>query len=330
MATSEIVALLRRALGVCMRSIWSGLLSAVLLCGAAVPSANAAWPDKPITITVGFGAGGTTDVAARVVGEVLNRQLGQQVIIENKPGAGGAVAATALMKAAPDGYNLVANTSTTMTFDPHATSLAYGVDDFTCVAAIGEFPEAYIALPDKGWKTLNDALAAGKQGGLNYASTTSIDRVVSALIAKKSGTQLAAVPTRGGAEAVTQVMGGHVDLAYSSGAYFPQAIAGQVKVIAVLGDKRLTGIPDAPTLTELGFDISSVNLIVFMAPKGLSADVRDAINRAFADAAKDPKVVELMDQRNLGDIVLIGDKLTETMQAHSARFRQMIERSKAQ
>ena len=313
-----------------MRAIWSGLLSAMLVCGSAVTPATAAWPDKSITITVGFGAGGTTDVAARVVGEVLNRQIGQQVIIENKPGAGGAVASTALMKAAPDGYSLVANTSTTMTFDPHATPLAFGVDDFTYIAAIGELPEAYIALPDKGWRTLNDALAAGKQGGLNYASTTSIDRVVSALIAKKSGTQLAAVPTRGGAEAVTQVMGGHVDLAYSSGAYFPQALAGQVKVLAVLGDKRLIGIPDAPTLQELGYDIASVNLILFMAPKGLPADVRDALLKAFEAAAKDPKVVELMDKRNLGDIVLFGDKLTETMRAHSARFKQMIDRSKAQ
>ena len=220
------------------------------------------------------------------------------------------------------------SSSTTLTFDPHATQLAFGVDDFTYIAAIGEFPEAYIALPDKGWKTLADALAAGKGGGLNYASTTSIDRVVSAIIAKKSGTQLAAVPTRGGAEAVTQVMGGHVDLAYSSGAYFPQAMAGQVKVLAVLSDKRLKGLPDAPTLLELGYDIASVNL--FMAPKDLPADVRDKVLNAFATAAKDEKVVDLMDKRNLGDVVLVGDKLTETMRAHSTRFKQMIDRSKAQ
>jgi tripartite-type tricarboxylate transporter receptor subunit TctC len=313
-----------------MRAVSSCLLWAALVCGLAAPPASAAWPEKSITITVGFGAGGTTDVAARVVGEVLSRQLGQQVIIENKAGAGGAVAATALMKAAPDGYNLVGTTSTTMTFDPHATQLAFGVDDFTYIAAIGEFPEAYIALPDKGWKTLADALDAGKQGGLNYASTTSIDRVVSALIAKKSGTQLAAVPTRGGAEAVTQVMGGHVDLAYSSGAYFPQAMAGQVKVLAVLGDKRLASLPDAPTLIELGYDLASISLILFMAPKGLPAELREKLWRAFADAAKDEKIVDLMSKRNLGDVVLVGEKLAEAMHAHSARFKQMIDRSKAQ
>jgi tripartite-type tricarboxylate transporter receptor subunit TctC len=308
-----------------------GAVLAVSMCALApAPRAQAAWPEKPITITVGFGAGGTTDVAARAVGEVLSKHLGQPVVIENKAGAGGAVAATALMKAAPDGYSLVANTSTTMTFDPHATTLAYGVDDFAYLAAVGEFPEAYIALPDKGWKTLKDALAAGKEKGLNYASTTSIDRVVSALIAKKTGTALSAVPTRGGAEAVTQVMGGHVDLAYSSGAYIPQAKAGQVKVLAVLSDKRLPALPDAPTLLELGYDLASVNLIVFMAPKGLPQDIRAKLSDAFAAAAKDEKIVDLMEKRSLGKTVLVGDALTEAMRAHSSRFKIMIERSKAQ
>jgi tripartite-type tricarboxylate transporter receptor subunit TctC len=313
-----------------MRVIWSFLLGLALALGVAPARVDAAWPEKPITVTVGFGAGGTTDVAARAVGEVVSKHLGQPVVIENKPGAGGALASTALMRAAPDGYSLVANTSTTMTFDPHAAQLAYTVDDFSYLAAIGEFPEAYIALPDKNWKTLADALAAGKDKGLNYASTTSIDRVVSALIAKKSGTALSAVPTRGGAEAVTQVMGGHVDLAYSSGAYFPQAKAGQVKVLAVLGDKRVSGLPDAPTLLELGYDVASVSLILFVAPKDLPADVRQKLWDAFAAAAKDEKIVELMDKRNLGDVVLVGEPLAKTMQAHSSRFKQMIDRSKAQ
>lgn len=313
-----------------MRAVWSCLLGAALAVGGASTSVDAAWPEKPITITVGFGAGGTTDVAARAVGEVLSKHIGQPVVIENKPGAGGALAATALMKAPTDGYSLVANTSTTMTFDPHATQLTYGVDDFTYLAAIGEFPEAYIALPDKGWKTLADALAAGKGKGLNYASTTSVDRVVSALIAKKSGTPLAAVPTKGGAEAVTQVMGGHVDLAYSSGAYIPQAKAGQVKVLAVLGDKRHPSLPEAPTLLELGFDLASVNLVAFMAPKGLPADIRGKLTAAFAAVAKDEKIVDLMDKRSLGTTVLIGDDLTNAMRAHSQRFKDMIDRSKTQ
>ena len=154
--------------------------------------------------------------------------------------------------------------------------------------------------------------------------------MVSALIAKKSGTQLSAVPTRGGAEAVTQVMGGHVDLAYSSGAYFPQAMAGQVKVLAVLSDKRLAGLPDAPTLLELGYDSPASTSSSSWRRRVCPPTSATSSTAPFAAAAKDEKIVDLMDKRNLGDIVLVGDKLTETMRAHSVRFKQMIERSKAQ
>ena len=310
-------------------STWWRFQSAVLVMLALASPALAAFPDKPINIAVGFGAGGTTDVMARAVADILSKQLGQPVPVENKPGAGGAVAVTALTKLAPDGYNLVATTSTTITFDPHATKLAFGVDDLTYIAAIGEFPEAYISHPDRGWKSLVEALAEGKGKGFNYASTTSIDRVVTQIIAKKAGTPLAAVPTRGGAEAVTQVMGKHVDLAYSSGAYVPQAKAGNVKVLAVLGEKRSDAFRDAPTLIELGYDVVSINLILFVAPKGTAPEARDKLRAAFAAAAKDKVITDLMMKRDIGPVVLIGDELEKTMKAHSARFKSMIERSKA-
>lgn len=312
-----------------MRTWWRFQIAALVILGLVCP-VQAAWPDKAVNVAVGFGAGGTTDVMARAVGDVVAKLLGQPVVVDNKPGAGGAVAVTALTKLAPDGYNLVATTSTTITFDPHATKLAFSVDDFTYIAAIGEFPEAYISHPDRGWKTLAEALAEGKGKGMNYASTTSIDRVVTQIIAKKSGTPLAAVPTRSGAEAVTQVMGKHVDLAYSSGAYVPQAKAGQVKVLAVLGEKRSDAFRDAPTLIELGYDVVSINLILFVAPKGTSPEARDKLRAAFAAAAKEKAITDLMEKRDIGPVVLIGEELEKVMKAHSVRFKEMVERSKAQ
>jgi tripartite-type tricarboxylate transporter receptor subunit TctC len=282
-------------------------------CSFAISAAHAAWPEKPITITVGFGAGGTTDVAARAVGELVSKKLGQPVVIENKPGAGGAVAATALTKQAADGYNLVALTSTTIALDPQMTPLGYGLDDFTYIAAIGDFPEGFIALPKHGWKTLSDAFAANKANGkLTYASTTSLDRMM----------------TKGGAEAVTQVLGGHVDLAYSSGAYYPQAKAGNLSVLAVLSDKRVGGLPDVPTLKELGYGVSSVNLILYVAPKNLPADIKAKLTAAFEEAGKDPSTVALMEKRSLNNIVLTGDELAKTMKAHAESYKQLIEASK--
>jgi tripartite-type tricarboxylate transporter receptor subunit TctC len=294
-----------------------------------VPAAHAAWPEKPITITVGFGAGGTTDVVARAVAPILAARLGQPVVVENRPGAGGVVAATSLSKMPPDGYHLVATSSTTITLDPQLSPLGFTPQDFTFIAAIGEFPEAFIALPSRGWKTLDEALQSAKSSGkMNYASNTALDRMIAALVSKKSGVTLVPVPTKGGAEVVTQVLGGHVDLGYSSGAYYPQAKAGQLAVLAVLGDRRVGGLPTVPTLKELGFSVSSVNLILFVAPKGLPADVRSKLDQAFAAAGADPMMVELMEKRSLNNFVETGDVLAKTMAGHVQGYRQLIETSK--
>jgi len=305
----------------------SAALAALFMATVTVPAA-AEWPEKPITVTVGFGAGGTTDVVARAVAEIVAKKLGQPVVIENKPGAGGAVAATSLAKMPADGYNLVATTSTTLTLDPQVTDLGYKLDDFTYVASVGEFPEAFIALPKHGWKTLKDAVASKGNGRMTYASNTALDRMIATVIAKKSGTPLVPVPTRGGAEVVTQVLGGHVDIGYSSGAYYPQAKAGAVAVMAVLGEKRVSGLPDVPTLNELGYDVSSVNLITFIAPKGLPDDVKSKLNEAFAEAAADKTIVDLMENRSLSNIVLTGDELSKTMRAHADGYKQLIEKAR--
>lgn len=304
-------------------------LVAVGLTALPATEAQAAYPEKPVTITVGFGAGGTTDVVARVVGEVVSKHLGQPVVIENRGGAGGAVAATMLTKLPADGYNLVATTSTTITLDPQIGKLAFGLDDFTYVAAIGEFPEAYIALPEKGWKTLKDATAAAKKAGsFNVASSTSLDRMVTAYIAKQENTRLAVVPTKSGAEVVTQVMGGHVDLGYSSGAYYPQAKAGKLAVLGVLGEKRIAGMPDVPTLKEIGYDVSSVNLILFVAPKGLPADVAAKLDAAFAAAGKDPAILELLEKRSVNAFIQTGAPLADTIKAHAKGYARLIEATK--
>lgn len=311
--------------------IRSAVWGAALLAVSAVVAgpAWAEWPEKPITISVGFAAGGTTDIAARAVAEVVAKKLGQPVVIENKAGAGGAIAATALTKMPADGYNLVATTSTTITLDPQLMKLGYAPADFTYVAAVGEFPEAFIALPKHGWKTLNDAMAAAKTTGrMNYASNTALDRMISTAVGKKAGVALVPVPTRSGAEVVTQVMGGHVDIGYSSGAYYPQAKAGEIAVMAVLGDKRVAGLPDVPTLKELGYGISSVNLILFVAPKGLPPEVAKKLDEAFAAAGADPSIVSLMEKRSLNNFVETGAALAKTIQDHIDGYAKLIESSK--
>jgi tripartite-type tricarboxylate transporter receptor subunit TctC len=304
------------------------LLGIALL--ALTSTAEAAWPEKPITITVGFGAGGTTDVVARAVADLVSKKLGQPVIIENKPGAGGAVAVTTLKSMPADGYNLVATTSTTVTLDPQMTPLGFGLADFTYIAATGEFPEAFIAKPESGWKTLADAFTAIKAAGgkSNYSSSTSLDRMVTTVLGKKLGLSLVPVPTRSGAEVVTQVLGGHTQLGYSSGAYYPQAKEGKIAVLAVLGEQRLKAMPNTPTLKELGYGLSSVNLVLFIAPKNLPADVAKALIDAFAAANADPAIAALIENRSLNAFTQTGAALEKSIVNQSEAFKQLLDAAK--
>ncbi|MGE4252358.1 MAG: Bug family tripartite tricarboxylate transporter substrate binding protein [Parvibaculaceae bacterium] len=299
---------------------------ALAVAGLSPAAAQTEWPAKPITITIAYAPGGTIDVVARLVGEILSQKVGQPVVIESRPGGGGAVATTALMKEDPDGYNLVATTSTTVTLDPQVNKLAFGIADFSYVATVGEFPEAIIGPPKSGWASLKEALAAGKEkGNIKYGSSTPLDKLVALFIAKQSGVKIDAVPFSGGAEVVKNVMGGHVEIGYSSGAYFPHAKAGDLGVLAVLGDKRLESFPDTPTLRELGYDLSSVNHILFLAPKGVPDEVMAKMTAAFKEAGTDPKILDLMAKRSLNPVVLTGadasDAMSRQAEAYGALLR---------
>ncbi len=305
-------------------------LSALTAVAANPVPAMAEYPQKPVTIIVGFGAGGGVDAVSRAAANALSEKLGQPVTIRNQPGAGGGLATTALKAMPADGYNIVATTSTTLTFDPHTQDVAFNVDDFDYIAAFGVFPEALIALPSRGWKTFADTVAEAKSKGepMSYASTTSVDRVVVGMIAKQEDVTLNPTPTKGGAEAVTQTLGGHVDFAYSSGAYHAQAEAGNLQVLAVLGDQRIDGFPEAPTLQDLGYDMSSMNMVLFLIPKGAPEEVKSRLTDAFAAAAKDEQLLSLLKQRNMSSLVPVGEVISTLIHKQSDQFKAAVEASK--
>ena len=289
--------------------------------------AFAEFPEKEVTITVGFGPGGGVDSIARAASDALAKSLGQAVVVENQPGAGGGLALTALKAKAADGYHLAAAISTTVSFDPHSSNVSYGIDDFTYIGAFGVFPEALVALPSRGWKTFSDVVAEAKKApnGLTYASTTSLDRVVMKSISAKEGVMLKPVPTKGGAEAVAEVLGGHVDFAYSSGTYYAQAKAGELMVLAGLGTDPVPGFESAPTLKSLGYDIASVNMVIFVAPAGIPDEAKTKLVAAFNEAAKSKAVLDILAKRNMGSYILTGDAFDEQIRALSAQFKAAME-----
>lgn len=246
--------------------------------------------------------------------------------MKNKPGAGGALAATALKAMPADGYSLAAVLSTTVSFDPHASNIAYGVDDFEYIAAFGIFPEAIVALPEKNWNSFADVIEAARSSetGLTYASTTSLDKVIMKSIAARESIILKPVPTKGAAEAVAQTLGGHVDFAYSSGTYYAQAQAGKLSVLAGLGTDPVPGFEDAPTLESLGYGPTSVNMVVYMVPAGIPEDAKAKLVEAFQAAAQSKAVLDLLATLNMGSVTLTGDDIDKQIHAQSNAFEKAV------
>jgi tripartite-type tricarboxylate transporter receptor subunit TctC len=311
--------------GEVMKQIKIGIVGVAI--GAAILmsslTAQAEFPTDPVKIIVAYGAGGGVDTISRAASDALRKSLGQPIVVQNRPGAGGGLAVAALKSEKADGYTMVATTSTSLTFDTHAKKLSYSVNDFEYIAAFGIFPEALVALPSRNWNTFADTVAEAKNKGktLNYASATAIDRVIIAAIAKEEGVTIKPVPVKGGAEAVAQTLGGHVDFAYSSGTYYAQAVAGKLHVLAGFGQERIVGFPDAPTLNQLGYNVSSVNMILYLAPKGIPADAKVKLVAAFNAAGKSEAVLSVLKKRNMGSVVLIGDDITKAIHEQSDKFK---------
>jgi tripartite-type tricarboxylate transporter receptor subunit TctC len=284
--------------------------------------ATADFPDRPVQLLAGFQAGGNVDAVARILAKSAGSLLGQPMVVENKPGAGGGVAATTLKSAKPDGHTLCINMSTAYTYNPGEST--YTLDEFIFIAVAGKSQEAFIANSEAPWKDWPGMIAEARKRSMTYASIMPLDKVFTRAIAKKEGVQFSAIPTKGGAEIITSVLGKHADFGFSGGIHYAYAQAGQVRVIAGLGAERLADFPEVPTLKELGYDIVFENYVVISAPKGVSASVVQKLSAAFAQAIQDPEYVDLM-KNNIHWVPLYLDsaQTTAAMQKMSADYKKM-------
>jgi len=260
-------------------------------------SAWAAYPDKPINLIVGFKAGGITDSVARILAKSMQEQLGQPVLVVNKPGGGGFLAASYVRKSAPDGYNIAMTVSVAYTFMPHFMAkqkkVAFSWDDFDYLATVGEFQAAYVGPPSiKTWKELMDL---GKQKkGLSVASMTPIDAMVTRYIAKKEGIPIKIVPFKGGAETLTAVMGEHTDFGFSGGLHIKYTKAGKLNTLAAFSGNGLAAEPQVPTLTKLGYDVDSGSAVTVSLPKGTPDNIIMKLETCVAKAVQTEEYKGLM------------------------------------
>jgi tripartite-type tricarboxylate transporter receptor subunit TctC len=232
-------------------------LAALSFAGAAAAQAN--WPTKPIHLVVPFTPGGSTDILARTIGQELTKAWGQPVLIDNVPGAGGSIGADRVAKAPADGYTLLMGHIGTLAVTPSMyPSLPYDpIKSFDPVAWVARVPNVLAVNPKVNAKTLAEliALARSKPGRLNYGSggNGSAAHIAMEYLKLKSGTFMVHVPYRGTAPAVTDVIGGQIDLIFTGApAVMPFVKSGQLRAIAVSSPQRLPSLPDLPTVAESG------------------------------------------------------------------------------
>ena len=271
----------------------------VLLAALASPPARAQqWPTKPLRIIVPFPAGQSTDILARVTAEQLGKALGQQVIVENRPGAAGSIGADVAAKAAPDGYTLLMVTISTHGIAPALyPKLPYDpLKDFAPIINVGLTPQVLMASLKSGITSVQDLVAKAKTGDLNYGSSGngSASHLAVEQLRNNAGIKLTHVPFKGNADAYLALQSGDIQIMSDAipGAVGPVR-SGKVKAIGIADTKRSPYLPDLPTIIEQGVpDVVAVGWIGLSAPANVPEPILDRLNTEVQRILKQPEVVE--------------------------------------
>jgi tripartite-type tricarboxylate transporter receptor subunit TctC len=276
------------------------VLALAATAGLALPAAAQTFPSKPVKLVVPFSAGSGTDIAARAVAEVLAKGLGQPVVVENRPGAGGTIAAAAVAKGEADGHTVLVPSSGHAVNPSIYPNLSYDtLKDLTGVTPIVAMPNVLVVNPQRGWKTVADMVAAAKAkpGALNYASAGigSATHFNAEKFRLQAGVQAVHVPFKGTPEAITDVIGGRSDWFFSPlSSALPLIREGKLQALAVSTPRRSALLPDVPTTVEAGVAGSDYTFwVAFVVP---SATPAAAVTRLQAETAKALATPELVDR----------------------------------
>jgi tripartite-type tricarboxylate transporter receptor subunit TctC len=284
--------------------LFRALAAGCVLATAVV--AHAAYPDKPIKLIVTFAPGGASDIVARTIAEPLSQKLGQPVIVDNRPGAGGSVGGLATVQASPDGYTLMMANSTPLSIGPFVLDKQpYDpVKQFTHVFYAGSAPVLFMANPKAGINTLADlAKQAATKDGIPFGSggPASIGHISGEFFKSLANGNMQHVAYKGGAPMTTDLLGGQIPVGIDViTAFVPLVKSGQVKGLAVTSAKRSPLLPDVPTTDEAGYPKLRIdNYFGVSGPAGLPKDVADKLYAALAEVMTMPNVLKKLEENGI-------------------------------
>ena len=297
-----------------------------------------AWPSRPIRMLVPFVAGGSSDIVGRSVAIRMQESLGQTVIVDNRPGANGAIAGQILSKANPDGYTLMIGSIGVFAINVALfKDLAYDpLRDFDLLTVAVRNPNVLITSQKVAASNVKDliGLLQKSPGKLTFVSsgTGSSDHLSAEMFWQRTKTTGIHVPYKGGAAAMADMVGGQVDASFQNlGAATGHIKAGRLRALAVTGDRRSPQLPEVPTMLELGFQGFEVySWQAFAAPRGLPKDIRSRMEGAVVSALKLPQVRQAMDELGFEVVAGTGAEFEAFLKGEIARWRQVVQTANIQ
>ena len=313
---------------------------AVLLlaaCSGGGALADGTWPNKPITLIVSSAAGGTTDIAARMLAEPLGKALGQTVVVDNRAGASGGIAASTVKRAEPDGYTLLMQYSGYHVITPHVVKNSpWDAKDFQAVANVLAAPQVIVVREGLPVKTLAEliAYARANPGKLTYASSGngSLQHVTGAMLEQQAGIEMTHVPYKGTGPALQDLLGSQVDLTFGTPPPFmPFIHSGKLRALAVTGKTRVPSLPNVPTAAEAGLPkLDATSWFAVFAPVKTPKPVIDKLQAEIAKVMATPAFKQKATELGATAEFMNPQQLTDYSSAELSRWAGVVKAAKIQ
>ena len=279
-------------------------LAALALCATAMPAAAQNFPEKNITLLHAYSPGSSSAVLLRALADTASKTLGKKIVVEDKPGAGGALAPTLMLNSGKsDGYMLSQMPQPILRI-PHIQKTEFDViNDFTWIIRVVDYTYALIARNESPYRNINDFVkdARANQGKLTYASSgvgVTMHMTMEEL-AQRAGIKLVHVPIRVSGDMLNALIGGHIDVSASSVHWAPLVDSGKIRVLGIFGSNRLKRWPDVPTSKEQGYDVNASSSYGIGGPKGMDPKVVKILHDAFRKALDDPEFLKTVERYDL-------------------------------